>query len=119
MRPSPTAMVEPPTASSAAFSPGVTELGTSSSLSSPNMIRVVHMTSVHSAFDGRIFRKECRSLARAGYNVTIVGPNSKDTVSDSVQIKSVHQDQARISRMTRTVWRVYQAARKQEADVYH
>jgi len=83
------------------------------------MIRVVHMTSVHSAFDGRIFRKECRSLARAGYDVTIVGPNSKDTVSDRVQIKSVRQDQDRISRMTRTVWRVYQAARKQEADVYH
>ena len=83
------------------------------------MIRVVHMTSVHSALDGRIFRKECRSLARAGYDVTIVGPNPKDTVSDRVHIKSVHQDQARISRMTRTVWRVYQAARKQEAHVYH
>ena len=94
-------------------------MATTLSLSSPNMIRVVHMTSVHSALDGRIFRKECRSLARAGYDVIIVGPNPNDTVSDSVQIKSVDQDQARISRMTRTVWRVYQAARKQKADVYH
>jgi glycosyltransferase involved in cell wall biosynthesis len=83
------------------------------------MIRVVHMTSVHSALDGRIFRKECRSLARAGYHVTIVGPNPSDHVSDRVQIKSVRQDQARITRMTRTVWRVYQAARQQAADVYH
>lgn len=77
------------------------------------------MTSVHSALDGRIFRKECRSLARAGYDVTIVGPHPEDTVSDRVQIKSVHQDQARITRMTRTVWRVYRAAREQEADLYH
>ena len=94
-------------------------MATPSNVSSTNMIRVVHMTSVHSALDGRIFRKECRSLVRAGYDVTIVGPNPEDTVSDRVQIKSVRQDQARISRMTRTVWRVYRTASKQEADVYH
>jgi glycosyltransferase involved in cell wall biosynthesis len=77
------------------------------------------MSSVHSALDGRIFRKECRSLARAGYEVTIVAPHREDTVTDQVHIKSVLQDQGRIARMTRTVWRVYAEARKQEADVYH
>lgn len=82
-------------------------------------VKVVHMTSVHSALDGRIFRKECRSLARAGYRVTIVGPHEEDTVADQVQIKSVAQDQKRIARMTRTVWRVYAKAKKQAADVYH
>ena len=81
--------------------------------------KVVHMTSVHSALDGRIFRKECRSLARAGYRVTIVGPHAEDTVAEQVQIKSVVQDQKRIARMTRTVWRVYAKAKKQAADVYH
>lgn len=81
--------------------------------------KVVHMTSVHSALDGRIFHKECRSLARAGFDVTIVGPHSKDTVADLVHIKSVVKDGSRFRRMTRTVWRVYQEARRLAADVYH
>lgn len=77
------------------------------------------MTSVHPATDQRIFRKECRSLARAGLKVTIVGPHPKDTVEELVQIKSVPRDKPRIARMTRTVWRVYQEARKLDADIYH
>jgi glycosyltransferase involved in cell wall biosynthesis len=82
-------------------------------------LKVVHMTSVHSALDGRIFHKECRSLARAGFQVTVIGPHSKDIVRDDVHIKSVRLYRSRIIRMTRTVWSVYQEARKQQADVYH
>lgn len=80
---------------------------------------VVHMTSVHSALDHRIFGKECRSLARAGFEVTIVGPHPEDTTSEQVKIKSVLKEKRRLARMTRTAWRVYTEARKQNADVYH
>ena len=82
-------------------------------------IKVVHMTSAHPALDGRIFQKECRSLARAGFDVTIVCPHSEDTVADCVHIKSVPRGTSRISRMTRTAWRVYRKAKKLEADIYH
>lgn len=84
-----------------------------------NQAIVVHMTSVHSALDRRIFYKECRSLMRAGFPVTIIGPHSEDTVADNVSIKSIIQEKSRLRRMTRTVWRIYLEARRQRADIYH
>ena len=85
----------------------------------PKLPKVVHLTSVHSALDPRIFYKECRSLARAGFEVTVVGPCVQDMVSHEVQIKAIPPSQSRIERMTRTVWRVYREALKQQADIYH
>lgn len=81
--------------------------------------KVVHMTSVHSALDPRIFHKECKSLARAGFEVTVVGPYARDMISEDVRIKAIPQVHSRIGRMTRTVWRVYREALKQQADIYH
>jgi glycosyltransferase involved in cell wall biosynthesis len=81
--------------------------------------KVVHMTSVHTPFDPRIFHKECRSLARAGFDVTVVGTNWKQGEKDHIQVKSVSGHSSRVGRMTRTVWSVYREAAKQNADVYH
>jgi glycosyltransferase involved in cell wall biosynthesis len=81
--------------------------------------KVVHMTSVHGALDPRIFHKECRSLARAGFEVTVIGHHSQDMVADRVRIESVYRHPSRLARMTRTVWHVYRKARSQKADVYH
>jgi glycosyltransferase involved in cell wall biosynthesis len=83
------------------------------------MLKVCHMTSVHSAADPRIFYKECRSLAKAGFEVTVIGPHPNDAVRDAVQIKAIQKDPARLHRMTRTVWRLYTAAREHNADLYH
>ncbi len=77
------------------------------------------MTSVHPALDARIFHKECRSLARAGFDIIVIGPHSRDLVEDDVRVKSIRQDRSRLVRMTRTVWRVYREARRQRADIYH
>jgi len=82
-------------------------------------MKVVHMTSVHPALDARIFYKECRSLARAGFHVTIVCPHSEDLVADEVHIKSVQGGRSRLGRMTRTAWRVYCESRKLRGDIYH
>jgi glycosyltransferase involved in cell wall biosynthesis len=84
-----------------------------------NTAKVVHMTSVHSALDPRIFHKECRSLAHAGFHVTVIGPHTSDMIADKVHVRSIRRDNSRLIRMTRTVWRVYREARRQRADVYH
>jgi len=83
--------------------------------------KIVHLTSVHSAFDNRIFRKECRSLARAGFQVTIVAPHTGDECVEGVHIKAVpiHAGRGRLRRMTYTAWNVYREALRQEGDLYH
>ncbi len=81
--------------------------------------KVVHMTSVHVPFDPRIFHKECRSLAGAGFDVTVIGTDWQEGKRDCVQIKSIQGDSSRLGRMTRTVWRIFREARKQRADIYH
>lgn len=81
--------------------------------------KVVHLTSVHPTLDVRIFYKECTSLAKAGYEVTLVGPHSKDEVVDGIRIKAVPHPRGRVSRVTLTGWQVYREAVRQGADVYH
>jgi len=77
------------------------------------------MTSVHTPLDPRIFHKECRSLARAGFAVTVIGANWQEGEKDCVQIRFIQRDSSRLVRMTRTVSQIYKEARKQDADIYH
>jgi hypothetical protein len=81
--------------------------------------KVVHMTSVHVPFDPRIFRKECCSLARADFNVTVLGKDWQAGEYDGVRVVSVQGGSSRLSRMTHTVWSVYKEAKKLDADIYH
>lgn len=82
-------------------------------------MKVAVLSSVHNAFDVRIFQKECKSVAGAGYEVTLIVPHGRDEVVDGVQIKAVPRASGRLSRMTRTVWKVYREAWRQAADIYH
>lgn len=82
-------------------------------------VKVVHMTSAHPALDLRIFQKECRSLARAGLDVTMIGPYAEDETVDQVHIKAIPIETDRLRRMTLNVWRVYREACRSDADLYH
>ncbi len=81
--------------------------------------KVVHLSSVHTPFDTRIFRKECITLQRAGYDVGFVVPHHQDERVDGVRIIAVPKQTGRLKRMTRTVWNVYRAAVREDADIYH
>ena len=81
--------------------------------------KVCVMTSVHPPFNARVFHKQAKSLASAGYEVVLVVPHEKDEVVDGVRIKAVPKAAGRVKRMTATAARVLSAALKERADVYH
>lgn len=81
--------------------------------------RCVHMSSVHFYSDVRILRKECRSLAEAGYDVVLIAPCEKDLTVDGISVQAVPEVAARLRRMTQVVWMVYRKAMCNHADIYH
>lgn len=88
---------------------------------------ICHLSSVHIHFDTRIFYKECRSLARAGYDVRLIartpGTESiENTVcADSGQVKVIpfREYKSRLKRILLSSFRMFRAARKQKAVLYH
>jgi glycosyltransferase involved in cell wall biosynthesis len=81
--------------------------------------RVVHLTSVHPPFDVRIFHRECRSIAQAGYEVTLVAGHSADQIVDGVQLRAIKPRSRRIARMFGSTWAVWREAARANADLYH
>lgn len=83
------------------------------------MNKIAHLTSVHSLYDIRIFHKECKSLAQAGYKVTLIVPHDENEVVDGIKIKSVPKPKNRFDRMTRLLWRIGRMAIEEKAHLYH
>jgi glycosyltransferase involved in cell wall biosynthesis len=85
-------------------------------------VRVAHLTTVHRPDDQRIFAKECRALAAAGYDVHLVVAAAADGHGDhGVAVRDVGAGSStrRSVRMTLAVAKVLRAAMRLDADVYH
>lgn len=85
-------------------------------------IKICHLTSVHKINDVRIFKKECVSLAKAGYNVTIIACGDvgfKDSNSGVKRICLQVPVRKRLERIIKQSKAVYNEAVKEDADIYH
>ena len=89
------------------------------------MTRVCHFSSVHHGLDIRIYRKQCVSLAQAGYQVHLVIAASKaDIIEAAGAGVTIHPldgmaRESRLRRMLLQSWRCYHMARAIDADIYH
>ena len=82
-------------------------------------IKVVHVTSVHPPFDIRIFHKECRSLAKAGYEVTLLCCGTHDAQVDGIKVKVIPRASNRLRRMTGATMSLYRNCVEADAGIYH
>ena len=83
-------------------------------------MKIAHLTSVHPRYDTRIFLKQCRSLAAAGHDVTlIVADGMGDETRKGVRILDVGKPSDRLSRALATTRRVLAQAIAADCDLYH
>ncbi len=80
--------------------------------------RVLHLTSVHEAGDTRIFVKECRSLAEAGFQVSLIGIGALPPGDGGVSVTTVRR-RGRLGRWLITIPAIAVTALRRGADLYH
>lgn len=82
--------------------------------------KVVHITTVHHPLDPRIYYKQCHSLQKAGYNVTLIAPSSSDLKGENtVPVIPLKKYKNRFISMLLSPIEAYKKAKELKADYYH
>ena len=86
----------------------------------PKSFRIVHLTSVHSRCDIRIFHKMCTALLNHSHDLTLIVADSKgDEVKNGIKILDVGAFKGRFNRIRNAPKRVFAKAAELNADLYH
>ena len=84
------------------------------------MKKVVHVTTVHKREDIRIFEKECMSLHKAGYKISLIVADGKgDQVRNGVSVYDIGKAGSRIRRLLYSSSKAYKKAISLDCDIYH
>lgn len=81
-------------------------------------MKVCHFSSVHKVNDIRVFHKKCKTLASAGYDVTLIACAAK-VEAGGVDVVQLNSEGGRLKRMLLGAFRAYKAAESKNADIYH
>jgi glycosyltransferase involved in cell wall biosynthesis len=86
--------------------------------------KIVHITTVHDAYDQRILHRECASLLKAGYDVSLMAKGVINGDHEGVRLISIgscHREKPGSNLIDRffNTRRAYRLALKAEADLYH
>lgn len=85
----------------------------------------MHLTTVHHPFDTRIYHKECLSLHKAGYDVSLIVPlenkqqGEKIVTDDGIELIATTKRKKRLVRMLLSTWKTYRLAKREQANYYH
>lgn len=83
-------------------------------------VKVVHISTVHSCQDPRIFLKECRSLAEEGHEVHLITPDGIEDIRDKVHIHEFKtQFKSRAIRFFKSPTDIFKQALSYNPDVIH
>lgn len=91
-------------------------------MSSPMKTKIAHLTTVHSLLDNRIFHKECKTLAGAGFDVVLIGPHGLENVEnivDGVRVRMIPKPKNRLFRMTCTAWQTLRVVLSEKPSISH
>lgn len=89
-----------------------------------SLMKVIHVAAYHPAQDVRVFHKECRSLARAGYDVHLMIPQPPAEEIDGVTFHPI--EPPKYSHLSYWFWtiggalyRIYRQVKALDGDLYH
>lgn len=83
------------------------------------MTKICVLTTVHHAYDGRIYHKQCKSLRKAGYEVTLLAPKpDKRIEDDGIDLIPIEKPKKEWKRFLHA-FSVFKLAKETKADLYH
>lgn len=83
------------------------------------LISITHISTVHPAFDVRIFHKECKSLVREGFKVNLIVSHENEETIDGIHIIPLPFFTGRVKRMIVKPILAFFYALKLRSDLYH
>ncbi len=83
------------------------------------MSKICILTSVHSAFDDRIFYKQAKSIAKNGYEVVLIAPHNKKEIIEDITIIPLKKRNNRFARLIFANIELLRKAFAQKASIYH